>query len=82
MLEKLDVHSRMRALLVCLLLAGCAGTGGNDCAADARQLGERDGALGSYEGSRHAARCGGGFDEARYREGYGEAASRRPVPLW
>ena len=72
----------MRALLVCLLLAGCAGTGGNDCSMDTYQLGMRDGTLRSYEGSRHAARCGGGFNEARYREGYSEAASRRPIPLW
>ena len=72
----------MRTLLVCLLLAGCAGTGGNDCAMDAYQLGERDGVLRSYEGGRHAARCGGGFNETRYREGYADAASRRPIPLW
>jgi hypothetical protein len=72
----------MRFTLVCLcLVGGCAGTG-NDCASDAYQLGERDGVLRSYEGSRHAARCGAGFNEARYREGYAEAASRRPIPLW
>jgi len=73
----------MRAFMVCLLLAtGCAGLGGNECAADPFQLGERDGVLRSYEGSRHAARCGSGFDEAKYREGYADAASRRPIPLW
>ena len=73
----------MRAAIVCLVLAsGCAGMTGNDCSTDAYQLGERDGVLRSYEGSRHAARCGAGFNEARYREGYAEAASRRPVPLW
>ena len=71
----------MRTFLVCLMLAGCAGTGGNDCSIDAYELGSRDGVLRSYEGSRHAARCGG-FNEARYREGYLEAASRRPIPLW
>ena len=69
----------MRFLMLSLLVAGCAGTGGNDCSADAYQLGERDGVLRSYEGSRHAARCGSGFNEARYREGYAESASRRPV---
>jgi hypothetical protein len=69
--------------MVCLLLvSGCAGTGGSDCGTDAYQLGERDGVLRSDEGSRHAARCGNGFDEARYREGYADAASRRPIPLW
>ena len=69
--------------MVCLLLAaGCAGTMANDCATDAYQLGERDGVLRSYEGSRHAVRCGASFDEARYREGYADAASRRPIPLW
>ena len=73
----------MRTALVCLLLAsGCASTGGNDCSTDAYELGSRDGVLGSYDGSRHAARCGSGVDEARYREGYAAAASRRPIPLW
>ena len=69
-------------MLCALLTWGCAGTGGSDCSADAYQLGERDGVLRSYEGSRHAARCGSGFNEARYSEGYAEAASRRPIPLW
>jgi hypothetical protein len=69
-------------MLCALLTWGCAGTGGGDCSADAYQLGERDGVLRSYEGSRHAARCGSGFNEARYREGYADAASRRPIPLW
>jgi hypothetical protein len=69
--------------MVCLVfVSGCASMGGNDCAADAFQLGERDGVLRSYEGDRHAARCGSGFNEARYREGYAEAAARRPIPLW
>ena len=73
----------MRALIVCaLLVSGCAGMGGNDCATDAFQLGERDGVLRSYEASRHAARCGASFNEARYAEGYADAASRRPIPLW
>jgi len=69
-------------MLCALLTWGCAGTGGGDCSADAYQLGERDGVLRSYEGSRHAARCGSGFNEARYREVYTDAASRRPIPLW
>jgi len=69
--------------MACLLLvSGCASTGGSDCSTDAYQLGSRDGVLRSYEGSRHAARCGSGFNEARYSEGYAEAASRRPIPLW
>lgn len=73
----------MRPALACLLLvSGCAGTGGSDCGADPYQLGERDGVLRSYEGSRHAARCGSSFNEAQYREGYADAASRRPIPLW
>ena len=73
----------MRTVMLCVLLTwGCAGTGGSDCSTDAYQLGERDGVLRSYAGSRHAARCGSGFNEARYREGYLEAASRRPIPLW
>jgi len=72
----------MRTLVLCLLLlSGCAGTGGNDCSTDAYELGQRDGMLRSYEGSRHGARCSG-FNEARYRDGYAEAASRRPIPLW
>ncbi len=73
----------MRPALACLLLvSGCAGTVGSDCATDPYQLGERDGVLRSYEGTRHAARCGSGFNEAQYREGYADAASRRPIPLW
>jgi hypothetical protein len=68
-------------MLCVLLTSGCAGTGGSDCSIDAYELGSRDGVLRSYEGSRHAARCGG-FNEARYGEGYAEAASRRPIPLW
>ena len=68
--------------LCAALVSGCAGLSTNDCAADPFQLGERDGVLRSYEGSRYAARCGSGFDEAKYREGYADAASRRPIPLW
>jgi len=69
-------------MLCVLLVSGCAGTDASECSTDAYQLGERDAVLRSYEGSRHAARCGAGFNEARYREGYAEAASRRPIPLW
>ncbi len=73
----------MRPALACLLLvSGCAGTGASECGADAFELGQRDGVLRSYEGSRHTARCGTSFNEARYREGYADAASRRPIPLW
>lgn len=72
----------MRPLLLCLLITGCAGAGGTDCSTDAYQLGQRDGVLRSDEGSRHAVRCGASFNEGQYREGYADAASRRPIPLW
>ena len=76
---------RMRPLLVltlCTVLAGCATAGGNDCSSDPFQLGQRDGVLGANEADRHAARCGGSFNAERYREGYRDGFSRRPIPLW
>ena len=75
----------MRALFVITLstvLASCAGVGANDCSADPFQLGQRDGALGANEVERHAARCGASFNAERYREGYRDTVSRRPIPLW
>jgi hypothetical protein len=75
----------MRAPLVvilCAVLAGCAGVGASDCSTDPFQLGQRDGALGANEVDRHAARCGTSFNAERYREGYRDSVSRRPIPLW
>jgi hypothetical protein len=73
---------RVWSLTLCLLVAGCATGSAGDCGTDAFQLGQRDGVLGANEADRHAARCGSGFDTTRYREGYRDGFSRRPIPLW
>jgi hypothetical protein len=76
----------MRPLVVvttlCTMLAGCATAGGSDCSTDPFQLGQRDGVLGANELDRHAARCGASFNAERYRDGYRDGFSRRPIPLW
>ena len=69
----------MRAVFIIVwLLAGCAS---RDCAADAYELGQRDGVLAAEQGARLASRCGSTFDTARYREGYREGYARRPPPV-
>ena len=68
----------MRAALCLALLAGCAS---DDCAADAFQLGQRDGRLAVQQGPRYVSRCGASFDSARYSEGYQDGFSHRPPPV-
>ena len=70
--------------LACLLGAACAGTGA-DCAADAYQLGRRDGRLGAgldAQADIYGARCGAPIDRTRYAEGYRDGFRERPIPLW
>ena len=68
-------------LLGMLLLTGCASTA--DCGPDWFSIGERDARINAgSQIERYAARCGGPVDRARYEEGYAEAFSKRPIPLW
>ena len=69
--------------LACALATGCASIGGNDCATDAYQLGQRDGRIGaSPQADLYAARCSASIDRDRYLEGWRAGYSQRPIPLW
>ena len=72
---------RRLALLVIVLLAGCAdgGVGSRDCTGDWFLIGERDGRMNvGSQAERYAARCGVPVDGARYEEGYRKGMSERP----
>jgi hypothetical protein len=76
---------RMRqglVVMLCTALAGCASLGASDCSSDPVQLGQSHGVLGANEVDRLAVRCGASFNAERYREGYSDGFSRRPLPLW
>lgn len=63
-------------------LAGCAGLNAVDCGPDWYATGQRDGRLGAQPQEEiYAARCGGGVDSARYRDGWQDGFSRRPRPV-
>jgi hypothetical protein len=69
--------------LLCLLICGCAGT--SDCTSNAYALGQRDGRLGAsleQQANIYGARCGAQVDGVRYAEGWRDANSSRPIPLW
>ena len=69
--------------LACLVLAGCAGLAGSDCAADAYALGQRDGRLGATpQAELYAQRCGVSLDRAKYEAGWRAGYSERPIPSW
>ena len=65
-----------RALVLCALLAGCAGV---DCGSDWYATGQRDGRLGAEpQAENYAARCAGQVDRARYAEGWQSGFAMRP----
>jgi len=63
------------------ILGGCASA--PDCGSNWRDLGANEGRIGARPNTeRYGASCPGKFDEARYMEGWREAYSQRPIPLW
>jgi hypothetical protein len=69
------------AIMLCALVAGCAGPGSVDCGPDWYAIGQRDGRLGAQpQDEIYARRCGGGVDAVRYREGLQDGYRMRPVP--
>jgi hypothetical protein len=78
------LNRQVRSFLAIALFAavtGCAAAASADCGPDWFSIGQRDGVLGAQPQDQfYAARCGGGVDAVRYREGWQDGFARRPRP--